>query len=57
MADVTFARYETADYLKTEADIVAYLEAIMEEDGDNPAYIARALVAVARARKTICVAP
>lgn len=57
MVDVTFARYETADYLETEADIAAYIEAITEEDGGNPAYIARALEAVARARKTIPVAP
>ncbi len=50
MEDVTFARYDTADYLETEADITAYLEAVMEEGGDNPAYIARALGTVARAR-------
>lgn len=50
MEDVTFARYDTADYLETEADIAAYLEAVMEEGGDNPAYIARALGTVARAR-------
>jgi probable addiction module antidote protein len=55
MEDVTFARYDTADYLKTEADIAAYLEAVMEESGDNPACIALALGAVARARKRICV--
>lgn len=33
MKDVKFSRYDTADYLKTEADIAAYLEAV-EEDGD-----------------------
>jgi DNA-binding phage protein len=53
MDNVTFDRYDTADYLETEA----YLEAITEEAGDNSAYIARALEAVARARKTISVAP
>lgn len=57
MDNVTFDRYETADYLKTEADIAAYLEAIMEEAGGDPTCIARALEAVARARKTISVAP
>jgi DNA-binding phage protein len=57
MDNVTFDRYETADYLKTEADIAAYLEAVMEEGGDNRAYIARALEAVSCARKTISVAP
>ena len=30
MEDVTFTRYDTADYLKTEADIAAYLKAAME---------------------------
>lgn len=39
MEDVTFTRYDTADYLETEDDIAAYLEAVMEEGGDNPAYI------------------
>jgi probable addiction module antidote protein len=57
MEDVTFDRYDTADYLKTETDIAAYLEAVMEENGNDPACIARVTEAVARARKTICVAP
>ncbi|MEO6065139.1 MAG: addiction module antidote protein [Lysobacterales bacterium] len=50
MAPVTFSRYDSADYLKTEDDIAAYLEAVMDEAGDDPAYIAHALGAVARAR-------
>ena len=50
MPEVTFARYDSADYLKSEEDIAAYLEAVMEEGGDDPAYVARALGAVARAR-------
>ncbi len=50
MQDVTFARYDTADYLKSEEDIAAYLEAVMEEGCDDPAYVARALGTVARAR-------
>jgi len=29
MEDVTFVRYDTADYLETKADIAAYLEAVM----------------------------
>lgn len=43
-----FSRYDTADYLKTEDDIAAYLDAVAE-DGD-PALIAAALGDVARAR-------
>lgn len=50
MQDVTFSRYDTADYLKSEEDIAAYLEAVMEEGGDDPAYISRALGVVARAK-------
>ena len=45
----TFSRYDTADYLKSEDDMVAYLEACMEEAGDDPAFIAVALGNIARA--------
>jgi probable addiction module antidote protein len=45
----TFSRYDTADYLKSEDDIIAYLEACMEEADDDPALIAVALGTVARA--------
>ena len=50
MTEPLFSRYDTADYLKTEADIVAYLDAVMTEGGDDPALIAHALGVVARAR-------
>ena len=46
---MSFSRYDTADYLKTGPDMVAYLEACMEEAGDDPAYIAVALGNIARA--------
>lgn len=42
--------WDSADYLKTEADSTAYLEACLEEAPDDPAFIARALGVVARAR-------
>ncbi len=45
-----FSRYDVVDYLKTEEDIAAYLEACMEEAGDDAAYIAAALGDIARAR-------
>ena len=45
-----FSRYDSADYLKTEEDIEAYIEASMEEAGDDPSFIAHALGVVARAR-------
>ena len=56
MTEEEFARYDSADYLKTEEDIAAYLEAVMEEGGDDPAYIARALGVVARARNMTALA-
>lgn len=46
----TFSRYDTADYLKSDADMLAYLQACMDEAGDDPAYIAAALGDIARAR-------
>ena len=52
MIEPLFSRYDTADYLKTEADIAAYLEAIMAEDDNDHAMIARALDTIARARST-----
>lgn len=48
MPKETFSRYDTADYLTTEEDIAAYLEACAEE-GD-PALLVAALGDVARAR-------
>ncbi|HCO53605.1 MAG TPA: putative addiction module antidote protein [Pelagibacterium sp.] len=50
MNNETFSRYDTADYLKSDEDIIAYLEAVMEEGGDDPAFIAQALGTIARAR-------
>ena len=50
MTGTEFSRYDTADYLKNDDDIAAYLEAVMEEGGDDPAYVMHALGVVARAR-------
>jgi probable addiction module antidote protein len=46
----TFAPYDSADYLKTDEDMVLYLEACMEEAPDDAAFIAHALGTIARAR-------
>ena len=46
----TFSRYDTADYLKTEEDIAHYMEAVVEEGGDDANFIAHALGDIARAR-------
>lgn len=45
-----FSRYDSADYLRTEEDIVAYFNACLNEAGDDAAFIARALGVIARAR-------
>lgn len=45
-----FTKYDTAEHLKTDADMAAYLDACLEEAGDDPAYIAHALGIIARAK-------
>ena len=42
--------WDSAEYLKTEADISAYLDACFEEAGDDPAFLVHALGVAARAR-------
>ncbi|ANJ53901.1 addiction module antitoxin [Pseudomonas silesiensis] len=44
-----FTRWDSAEYLKTEEDMANYLDACMEEAGDDPAFIAKALGTIARA--------
>jgi probable addiction module antidote protein len=45
-----FTRWDSAEYLKTEEDMANYLDACMDEAGDDPAFIAKALGVIARAR-------
>jgi probable addiction module antidote protein len=47
---ITFSRFDAAEYLMSEKDMVLFLEAAMEEAGDDPAFIADALGTIARAR-------
>ena len=47
---LSIAPYDTAEYLKTEEDMAAYLEACIEEAGDDPVFIAQALGTIARAK-------
>jgi len=44
------SRWGSAAHLKNEEDILLYLEACMEEAGDDAAFIAKALGNIARAR-------
>ncbi len=50
MTTATFRKWDSAEHLRTEEDIALYLDACMEEGGDDPAFIAHALGVVARAR-------
>ena len=43
-------RWDITEHLKTEEDIRLYLEACLEEAGDDPEFIVHALGVVARAR-------
>lgn len=50
MAKITTRAWDSAEYLQTGEDIAAYLDAALDEAGDDPAFIAQALGTVARAR-------
>jgi probable addiction module antidote protein len=43
-------RWDSAEFLETDEDIRLYLEARIEEAGDDPAFIVHALGVIARAR-------
>lgn len=45
-----FSRWDSSEYLKTEEDMAEYLDVCIEEAGDDPAFIAKALGVIARAR-------
>jgi probable addiction module antidote protein len=47
---IKLTKFDPVDYLKTEEDMALYLEACLQEGGDDPAFIASALGNVARAR-------
>jgi len=49
MSEEQFSNYDSADYLATPESAAAYLEAAIEEAGDDPAFIAHAFGVVARA--------
>ena len=47
---VNATRWDSAEYLKTEEDIQLYLEACLEEAGDDPAFMAHASDVIDRAK-------
>ncbi len=50
MATIKLRKWDSAEHLKTEEDMALYFEACLEEAGDDPAFIAKALGTIARAR-------
>jgi probable addiction module antidote protein len=50
MARTKKSPWDSAEYLRTDKDIAAYLDAVLEEAGDDPKSVAHALGVIARAR-------
>jgi probable addiction module antidote protein len=42
--------FDVVDFLDSEANIAAYMNAVLDEAGDDPAFIAQSLGHIARAR-------
>ena len=45
-----FSPYDSADYLNSLEDIANYLEAALDEAGDDPAFITHAIGVIARSQ-------
>lgn len=50
MTSLKLTPWDSAEHLKTEEDCALYLQACMDEAGDDAAFIAKALGTIARAR-------
>jgi probable addiction module antidote protein len=50
MGTIKLRKWDTVEYLKTEEDRVMYLQACMDEAGDDAAFIAAAIGDIARAK-------
>ena len=50
MKKIKLNKWDSAEYLKTDEDVVRYLEACLDEAGDDAAFITKALGAIARAK-------
>ena len=50
MTKTVTSPYDVAEHLRTPKEMAAYLEAAMEEAGDDAAFIAKALGDIARAK-------
>lgn len=50
MGTLKLHRWDSAEHLKTDEDMALYLEACLEEAGDDAAFIAKALGNIAKAK-------
>jgi probable addiction module antidote protein len=50
MEAVKLKKWDSAEYLKSDEDMALYLEACLEEAGDDAAFVAKALGTIARAK-------
>lgn len=50
MGKTTTTRYDVAEHLRTPEEMAAYLQACLEEAGDDAAFVAKALGDIARAK-------
>lgn len=50
MKALELRKWDSSEYLQTDEDMVLYLEACLEEAGDDAAFIAKALGNIARAK-------
>ena len=50
MKKIKLRKWDSAEHLETETDMALYLQASLEEAGDDAAFIAKALGTIARAK-------
>lgn len=50
MGKIKLKKWDSAEHLETEEDMAFYLEACLEEGGNDAAFIAKALGTIARAK-------
>jgi len=50
MGKIKLRKWDSAEHLKTDEEMVLYLETCLEEAGDDAAFIAKALGTIARAK-------
>ena len=50
MTTLKLRKWDSAEHIKTDEDMAAYLEACLQEAGDDAAFIAKALGNIARAK-------